>query len=184
MSTIARLLTAEDLWNMPDNGGRNELIDGELLPMSPINMRHMQISSRILFLIQSHLAGLGPNGGVAGQELGCQLSQQPDVVLAPDVLFIRPGRLPSGPLPEKFFSGAPDLAVEVISPHDSWQEIETKANKYIAAGTRLVWIVNPKTESVTIYKPGFTVTYLKSSDTISGEDVLSGFSCLVAEFFI
>jgi Uma2 family endonuclease len=181
MTTISRPLTAEDLWKMPDNGGRNELIDGELLPISPINMRHMQVAGKIYFLLQTFL-NQHPIG-VAGQELGCILARNPDVILAPDVLFIGFNRISNGPLPEKFFDAAPDLAIEVLSPNDSWQEIETKANKYIAGGTSLVWIVNPKNESVTIYQAGPVVTYLKKTDVIAGEKTLPGFSCKVAQFF-
>jgi Uma2 family endonuclease len=181
MSAITRLLTAEDLWNMPDNGGRNELIDGELRPMSPINMRHMQVAGKIYFLLQTFL-NKQPRG-VAGQELGCILSRNPDVILAPDVLFISFDRVPKGPLPEKFFNAAPDIAIEVLSPSDSWQEIEVKANKYVENGTPLVWIVNPKTESVTVYQPGPTVKYLKKTEVIDAGDVLPGFSCAIADFF-
>lgn len=181
MSVAAQPLSAEDLFNMPDNGGRNELLDGELLPMSPINMRHMQVSGRIYHLLQTFL-DKHPLG-VAGQELGCILARDPDVVLAPDVLFIRFPRIAAGPLPEKFFDGAPDIAVEVLSPSDTWQEIETKALKYVNHGTSLAWIINPRTQTVTIYKPGPFTLLLKITDTISGESTLPGFSAPLTDFF-
>jgi Uma2 family endonuclease len=181
MTITSRSYTAEELFDLPDNGGRNELLNGELVAMSPINQRHWQVAARILYLLQRFLEDHPV--GEAGMELGCILARNPDVVLAPDVVFIRAARIATGALPERFFEGAPDLAVEVLSPSESAQEIETKLEKYLDAETPLVWIVNPKTQSVAVYQHGAPVKMLKQHDVISGEQILAGFSCKVGEFF-
>lgn len=100
-----------------------------------------------------------------------------------DAAFIRRGRLPGEKLHEGFVRIAPDLAVEVVSPNDLFDEVESNALQYLDAGVRLVWVVNPRTRSVQVYRADRTVTRLREQDEITGEDVLPGFRCMVGEFF-
>ena len=94
---------------------------------------------------------------------------------------MRPDRLPE---PEVgYFIGAPDLAVEVVSPNDRVKEVDDKAKMWLTAGTRAVWVVWPSTRSVVVYRAGQPPRVLTAKDTITGEEVLPGFECRVAEFF-
>ena len=183
MTTITRLLSAEEFSNLPDSGGRNELLNGELLPMSPANPRHGFIAFRIGTILDRFVTPL-KLGAFFAAETGFIVSRAPDSILAPDVSFIFTAKIPSDGIPDKFLHTSPDFTVEVLSPNDSAQDVEVKAKKYLDAGTRLIWVVNPKTESVTVYQAGPTTRHLKKTDTITGEDVFPGFSCTVAEFFV
>ena len=182
MTTQTRLLTAEDLWNMPDSGGRNELVDGELLPMSPANSRHGNIIFRISRILD-RFASSKKLGEFFAAETGFIVSRSPDSVLAPDVGFVVSSRIPASGLSDKFFDGTPDFALEVLSPRDTPRAVEMKARKFLQAGTQLIWAVNPKARSVTIYRPGPSSRELKEGDTITGEDIFPGFSCTVSDFF-
>jgi Uma2 family endonuclease len=125
--------------------------------------------SRIGPFVEQHQLGL------AGAELGCVLSRSPDVVRAPDVAFVSAARLTTLQ-EERFFEGAPDLAVEVLSPNDKASEIQEKIREYLAAGARLVWIVDPQSQTVTAYRPSGNARFYSGDQEVSGEDVLPGFS--------
>ncbi|MEI8194503.1 MAG: Uma2 family endonuclease [Phycisphaerae bacterium] len=182
MTAAVRLLTIEDVWKMPDNGGHIELICGELHPMSPANSLHGKLAMTLGAAIHQFARG-NALGVVVSAETGFIITRNPDTLLAPDAAFIRRDRIPADGLSDKFFDGPPDLAVEIMSPHDSWQEVEHKTDLYINAGTRLVWIVNPKAKSVTVYQPGGQIKLLRAPDALSGEDVLPGFTLPIAEIF-
>jgi Uma2 family endonuclease len=105
-------------------------------------------------------------------------------VRAPDLAFIRRERIPVAGIPRGFWPGAPDLAVEVISPGDTYTEVEEKVNEWLSAGTRMVLVLNPRTRMVTIYTSPAEVVRLAESDTLDGGEVLPGFSCRVTELFV
>jgi Uma2 family endonuclease len=102
-------------------------------------------------------------------------------VRAADMVFIAAGRL-AGVEREGFLPIAPDLAVEIVSPGDRWSEILTKVHEYLDAGVRLVWIVDPRTQTVHVYQPG-QVEQLSAEDTLDGGDVLPGLTLPVREIF-
>ena len=102
---------------------------------------------------------------------------------APDVAFISTARLPGGELPREFLRGAPDLAVEVLSPSESPIEVQQKVREYLDSGARLVWIVAPDANTVTAYRADGTAQLLRESDILQGEDVLPGFSLRLGDFF-
>ena len=105
-------------------------------------------------------------------------------VRRPDVSFIRLGRLPNEELPEGHCPVVPDLAVEVTSPRDTHHEVAEKVEEFLSAGVALVWIVNPKTRTVLVYrKDQPTVSFLHEQDELSGEEVLPGFRCPVRDVF-
>jgi Uma2 family endonuclease len=113
--------------------------------------------------------------------------EHPDWVRKPDVSFIRMGRLPDERIPEGHLRIPQDLAVEVICPGDLAYEVDEKVALYLAAGVRLVWVVSPKTRAVRIHRPkdaeAGPISALSESQRISGEDVVPGFECDIAEFF-
>jgi Uma2 family endonuclease len=104
-------------------------------------------------------------------------------VRKPDASFVARGRFTDGVIPKGDVGFAPDLAVEVVSPNDFYDEIDVKVSEYLGAGVRLVWIVSPATKTVLVRRPDKTCAALDVSDTLSGEEVLPGFTCAVAELF-
>ena len=107
----------------------------------------------------------------------------PDKVRKPDASFIQRGRLPGEQLHEGHVRIAPDLAVEVVSANDLFDEVEIKVGEYLGAGVRLVWVVNPRTRTGQVYRADGSVTRLREGDELSGEDVLPGFRCRVHDLF-
>ncbi len=187
MSTITAdaTVTPEDLLQMPDSI-QYELVDGQLVE------RHMgtessEIALRIAFLITLFLRA-HPLGRLFGSDASYQcFPDQPKKVRRADVGFIAFDRLPNGRAPKGHCRVAPDLAIEVISPNDTAEEIEAKIAEYLHAGVKLVWVVSPATRSVRIHRPrtapAGSISLLIESDAITGEEVLPGFSCRVSEFF-
>ena len=98
-------------------------------------------------------------------------------------MFISNERIAKISDPTKFLNVAPDLAVEVLSPSDSWTEVETKVTEDFQAGVRLIWIVDPDQNTITVYRPNSERSRLSESDQLSGEDVLPDFSVSIAEIF-
>ncbi len=170
-----RLMTAEDLLKLPDDGKHYELVRGMLICMSPSSIRPSSISGRVMvrvgsFVDQHHLGEYGTAEG------GFKLASNPDTVRAPDVWFIRAERIPPDGLPEGFFPGAPDLAVEVLSPSDRPLEVMEKVRDYLDAGTRLVWVIDPEPGASAVFRADGSVTFLSDDGVLDGEDVLPGFS--------
>lgn len=134
-------------------------------------------------LLSAHCRKTGA-GWVLGPDAGYRcFADLPDQVRKPNVSFVAAARMPASELPHGYTNIAPDLAVEVSSPNDLVRELESKAEQFLAAGVRQVWIVHPETRTVRILRPDGSDTRLHEGDTISGEDVLPGFSCKVDDFF-
>ena len=132
-----------------------------------------------------HLAGLCQVAWVRrglGRETGFRISQDPDTVRAPDAAFICAERAGSE-LPEGFFPGPPDLAVEVLSPNDRASEVIAKVRDWLDAGCRAVWVVDPKTRTVAVYHGNREAVLLQITDTLGGGDLLPGFVVPVADLF-
>ena len=145
------------------------------------------IALRIAFIITLFLWE-HPLGRLFGSDASYQcFPDQPQKVRRADVGFIAFDRLPNGRAPKGNCRVAPDLAVEVISPNDIAEEIEEKIAEYLRAGVQRVWVVSPATRSVRIYRPSASpagsISLLIENDTITGEEVLPGFSCRIREFF-
>jgi Uma2 family endonuclease len=180
MATLQHLISAEELFQMP-NPGRCELVRGELIMVSPAGSKHGWIIGNLTILL-GHFIKLNKLGGIMGAETGFIISRNPDSVRAPDVAFVSADRLPEM-IPEGFFNGPPDLAVEVLSPSDRASEVQEKIRDWLEAGCRAVWIVDPKTKSVTIYKGAQDIVVLASGDTLTDPQNLPGFTALVSEIF-
>jgi Uma2 family endonuclease len=115
-------------------------------------------------------------------ELGCKLERDPDTVRAPDVAFIRQERLAATPQPS-YWPGAPDLVVEVISPHDRYSEVDDKVATWLAHGAQMVLVVNPRWRTVLVHRPGEPPRLLTESETLDGNDVVPGWKLPVREIF-
>ena len=185
MSTQKTLLTADEFYDFCcKNDGRYELVDGEVVELSPVNDEHSGIASNIVTAFNNYSRRHG--FGQAGVEAGYIVLSGPDTVRGPDVAFRlvpRNRRRQSA----GFLSGAPDIAVEVVSPSNTASEIERKIGEYLAAGAQRVWVVFPATRRavrrVVIHHPnGATVTYT-GDDVITDEELLPEFSLPLAEIF-
>jgi Uma2 family endonuclease len=182
MSNGTELLSADDLLRKPHDGYRYELVKGELIkepPAGNINgKRAMRLGWRLAQYVESNDLGV-----VFAAEAGFRLATDPDTVRAPDVAFVTRMRIEEAGEFEGFWPGAPDLAVEVISPGDSYTEVEEKVEEYLSAGTRGVWIVDPRRRTITVYRSLADITILTENDRLKGGDIIPGFSCPVAEVF-
>jgi len=183
MSTTVQLVTADELFFMPKDGSRYELVKGELRQMSPSGSEHGFVIVNITLLLAQHVK---PNGlGVCfGAETGFKIASDPDTVRAPDLAFVSRERIPETGITKKFWQGAPDLAVEVMSPGDTVKEVREKVEDWLAAGTKAVWVLNPKRRSVTVYRSTSDVTRLAEGDELEGGEVVPGFRCKVSEIFV
>jgi Uma2 family endonuclease len=134
------------------------------------------------FLLVQHVrpAGLGR---VYGADGGFVLFPDRNTVLVPDVAFVTEERAPKGEARKEFPRLAPDLAVEVLSPSDRMADALAKVAMYLQAGTPLVWLVNPTTRTVVVFRSEMDPVTLGESDTLDGGDVLPGFTVPVAEVF-
>ena len=174
--------TAKEFYLLPDDGKRYELVRGALVCMAATGGQHGIITSRLDHRLRSFVEA-HDLGEVCAAETGFRLTENPDTVRAPDVSFITRDRVATEGVPEGYWPFAPDLAVEVISPRDRFDEVLTKVQEYLRAGTRLVWVFHPRTKTVTVYRANSEVQLLQGDEELSGEDVVPGFHCRVMEFF-
>jgi Uma2 family endonuclease len=172
---VTKLYTAEDLWEMGDDA-RVELLEGELIDMgSPTNEGHGSISGIFAWAIGDY--AMRTNAGRwYTAEPGFVLARNPDVVLAPDVAFVRMERVAHGEQRQRYIEGAPDLAIEVISPSDRASVVSAKVVSYLDAGTSLVWVADPLRRIVTVYTRDGAARIVRVGDDLDGGDVLPGFS--------
>lgn len=180
MATTKQPATIHDLEMLPDSECRYDLIRGELFEMAPAGGAHGEIAAEIIGRLWSHVT-TNDLGRVYTSETGFVLARDPDVVLGPDAAFIQQSRVPDRQ--RGFYEIAPDLAVEVVSPNDTASYVQSKVKEYLAAGVRMVWIVDPERQSVTIYEEAGLVRFLGSDEVLDGGDVLPGFSVPVADIF-
>lgn len=149
--------------------------------MAPAGFEHGRIVSRVNARLQDFVERHNL-GVVTGAETGFQIESDPDTVRAPDVGFVRADRLPPTS-PTGFFPGAPDLAVEVLSPYDRATDVTAKVQDWLAAGCCLVWVVDPSTRTVTVYDARKAARFLAEQDELDGGELLGGFRVPVAELF-
>jgi Uma2 family endonuclease len=176
-----KLMTVEELAKLPPDQSRGELIRGEFFSMSPAGHSHGSIASNILLFIASFVRE-HKTGKTYAAETGFILARNPDTVRAPDAAFVRAERLADQPA-TGFFEGAPDLAVEVISPSETVDEVESKVIDYLGAGSALVWLIYPRTQTATVYRSLTDIEILTIEDTLTGGDLLPGFSVSLKEIF-
>ncbi len=154
-----------------------EYVKGELVPMPAASIRHGAISIRIIryldpYVHQNNL------GHLYTAETSFKVG---DRVLKPDVAYVSNERKTGDE--DKGFPIPPDLAIEVVSPSDNLSRVVGKVHAYLNAGTRRVWVLDPKSETVTVYRSETNITILTWEDMLTGDDVIHGFSCAVELLF-
>lgn len=180
MPKAARLVTADELERLPGDNWRYELVRGRLVRMSPVAPQHGRVTVTLASLLWQHVRTHGL--GEVWTEVGFRLFSDPDTVLAPDVAFVRTDRLPSRD-GRGFYRGAPDVAIEVLSPDDRPLEIRSKLGDYLTAGTPMVVIVDPEARVVTVHRSGVDAAVLEEAGALDLDPVISGFSVSVAVLF-
>jgi Uma2 family endonuclease len=149
--------------------------------MSPAGFNHGRLASKIVGVLENHVA---PRrlGVVTTAEAGFQIAHDPDTVRVPDVAFVRADRIPADGV-KGFFQGAPDLAVEVISPTDRASEVAAKVQTWLQAGSAMVCVIEPETRTVAVHRSRNEIVLLTASDMLLGGDVLPEFSMPVGLIF-
>jgi Uma2 family endonuclease len=195
--TGSRAMTADEFYALSGDGRRlelvagevrdvseprrRELISGEISEMSPSGFDHgvliIQIGSRLNDFVTKHEAGK-----VCGGDVGFVVARNPDTVLAPDIAFVSSKRISDSGC-SKFFDGAPDLAVEIVSPWDRAPEVEAKARHWIGCGAKLVWVVDGEKKTITVYAAGGERRTITIENQLDGGDVLPNFTATLREIF-
>ncbi len=178
----SKLLTAEDVWNMEDDGCRHELIRGELLTMSPAARPHGRYLAELTRHIGNYLADQ-PIAEIYAGDTGYILSRDPDLLLAPDLSVIRLENLPDEPPETGFEDLVPDLVAEVLSPSERMGRVNYKIWEYLNSGVQLVWLIDPSQKNVTIHAPNRQMQVIGIDDTLDGGEVLPEFRLPLAELF-
>lgn len=176
--------TAEDLLAAGDLGPC-ELVRGEIVMMSPAGFEHGVLTQRIAAILHAFVSARGL-GVVTAAETGFLLSRSPDTVRAPDAAFVAAARVPRGRT-VGYFDGAPDLAVEVMSPTDlhdvaARARAEAKLQAWLDAGCREAWAIDPSSRTISIYRPAAPISILHDADVLSSA-VLPGLTIALAEIF-
>ncbi len=177
--TTAGLMTAEQLLSEQPPHKRTELVHGRMIVREPAGYRHGRVAADLSYVIQQHVKA-NDLGVVYAAETGFVLARDPDTVRAPDVAFISVKRLPE-PEPSGYAELAPDLVIEVLSPEDRPGEVLAKIGDWLAAGSRLVWVVDPKRRETLVYRADGSAVILGDDGVLDGEDVIPGFACPLQE---
>ena len=181
--TTAALVTADELLLRKDDGFRYELVRGELRRMSPAGHRHGRVALNLTTPLDQFVRA-NQLGAVYAAETGFKLAADPDVVRAPDVAFIRRDRVEAVGETGGFWPGAPDLAAEVLSPGETSGEVEDKIADWLNAGTRLVVVVDPEDQTVTLYRSHKDVRVLTIDDILEGGEVVPDWTLPVRDIFL
>ncbi len=172
------LITVEEFEKLPDDGNLHELDEGELIVMPPPRPRHGMVQAAVADALRQAARKAG--SGMVLTECGFRLA--PDVVQAPDVAFIREERRAEIAW-DRYCEFGPDLAVEILSPEDNAGRLQRKVARYLAAGTGIVWVLDPDSVAVTVYRKSGVFRTLNAGETIDAPELLPGFSIQVRALF-
>lgn len=178
-----RYLTADEFLRHPAAEGASELVNGEIVLMSPAGAVHHIIGGALFAQLWAYVEAHGL-GDAFMDNVGYYLpipGRDRDTVRAPDVSFVAAERLTE--IPRGFLRLAPDFAVEVLSPENTAAEMDARMADYFAAGTRLLWVIDPDRRTVAVHAPDAPARWLGEGDVLDAGDVVPGFSLPVAALF-
>jgi Uma2 family endonuclease len=176
-----KALTDQEFMSLPENGNLYEYVDGELIVVTNSGVEHGYLALTLGYFltgfVRTHKLGITCDSSTA-------FKMKTDNKRSPDLAFIARERLQGlKRLPKGFFDGAPDLAVEIISPNNTFEEIHNKLVEYFENETRLVWVILPDEECVLVYHKPKPSKLLQLEDSLDGEDVIPDFSLPLLEIF-
>ena len=175
------LLTADDVERLSIPDKQVELVRGRLVVREPPGSWHGAIASRLGHYL-SAFALPRELGIIFAQDTGFKIARDPDTVRAPDAAFVAMAR--ADRIPRRGYAElAPDLVAEVLSPDDAAADVLAKLADWLAAGTRLVWVIDPHRSEIRVYRIDGSLSILTMDDALDGEDVLPGFTCPVNQLF-
>ncbi len=180
-ATTSPLLTVEEFAALPASIARRELVCGEVVETMPPGGIHGILAALITAALIQWSKQRG--GGYVGIESGFVIERDPATVRAPDVYYVRAERIPATGVPEGFWTIAPDLAVEIVSPSDTAEGIHEKVRDYLAAGTAAVWVVYPRSRSITVHTPDGLARTWGPEGSLESPELLPGFSLRIADLF-
>lgn len=175
-----RLITGEELFRRPDLGPC-ELVDGRVVPLTLTSFIHGVLVARIGKRLETYAEQTG-RGQSANGDVGIYIRRDPDTVRGADVIYISHERLARS-RSTSFLDVAPELVVEVLSPNDRWSCLMEKVADYFSAGVLRVWVVNPRTRRILIYRSPESFVELGAGEVLRDEELLPGFALPVAEIF-
>jgi Uma2 family endonuclease len=175
-------MTADEFLQCSEDGVFLELVRGEVVRLAPAGGQHSRTGGRV-YRILDEFVEERDLGVVFNSDAGFILERDPFTVRPPDVAFIAKTRMTEDQIPVGFISGAPDLAVEILSPTDTLQAAEAKARMYLRAGAKLVLIMDPGDQTIRAYRPESEVVIFGPEDELNAEPVLPGFRCPVWKLF-
>jgi Uma2 family endonuclease len=175
-------MTPEEFLLYPLSDVKAELVRGELRVTPPPGAPHGCAAVNLVLLIGAYAKAHGL-GQVFADGFGYELIDLPRTVRVPDASFVRAERLPAGGFKPGLFQGAPDLAIEVLSPGETASELQEKLDDYRVSGTPLVWVVDPIRRTVTVVASDAPSRSLREDERLDGGGVIPGFSCSVADIF-
>lgn len=178
----ARPVTADELFRMPDDGLRRELVRGEVRTMTPAGHDHGHVAANVMLTLGQHIRSEGL-GRVYAAETGFRIGSDPDTVRAPDFAFVRAERVAAVGDAPGFWPGTPDLVVEVVSPGDSYSEVEEKVVDWLSAGCRMVIVVDPRKRTATVHRSLEDIVVLLEDAELDGGDVVPGWRLPVRHLF-
>jgi Uma2 family endonuclease len=181
-----RLITTEELLALPKDGKKRWLIRGELREsgMTRHNRRHGRTETNVAYFLSDWLRRQsGPRGEVLTGEAGFRLRRNPDSTVGIDLAYISAELAAATPEDVWLIDGAPTLAVEVLSPSNTQEEVTDKVREYLQAGVALLWVIDPILRTVQVYRPDAKPTLFNDSQELSAEPHLPGFRIPVAKLF-
>ncbi len=177
------MMSGDELFKLPADGYRYELLGGSLNMMSPAGGRHGRVAMRIALLLGNHVDRENL-GVVFAAETGFRIASEPDTVIAADVSYVAHSRMKGIEEETHFLPLAPDLVVEVISPSDTFTKVESKSFLWLDSGCRLVLLADPKTAMVHAYRARSNIQLYEGDATLDASDVVPGWQVQVAQFFL
>lgn len=184
MATATKLMTAEEFFEFVDHQDMDrhfELDEGVIFELPIPTHYHGFVCAMVVGILVQFARRRG-RGHPCSNDSGFIVGRRPDSVRGPDVSFYDDTQTASE-MDRKYTDRLPKLAVEVLSPSDKWGQVMRRINQILQAGVPLVWLIDPETRNVTVYRPGKEHYVVEETEDLTGEDVLPDFRCKVAEFF-
>jgi Uma2 family endonuclease len=173
-------MTWEVFERLPDGDGlHREILEGELQTLPPAKSKHSKIASKLFeALLALQQRGLGR----VYLEAGYKLSQDPATWIQPNASFLKLERVRATP-DDGYFIGAPELAIEIVSPSETATMLQRKVDLMLGSGAQAVWVIYPDSETVIVHLPNGTSTTHGVSETLTASFLAEGWTLQVAAIF-